>query len=44
MKIKIELEIDTVKDQQEIQELLQIINTLKEKYDIINRMQAQESD
>jgi hypothetical protein len=44
MKIKIELEIDTVKDQQEIEELLQIINTLKEKYDIIKRMQAQESD
>jgi hypothetical protein len=44
MKIKIELEIDTVKDQQEIQELLQIINTLKEKYDIIKRMQTQESD
>jgi hypothetical protein len=39
MKIKIELEIDTVKDQQEIEELLQMIDQLKKQYDQIKAAQ-----
>lgn len=41
MKIKIELEIDTVKDQQEIEELLHMITQLKEQYEILKLAQAE---
>lgn len=41
MKIKIELEIDTVEDQQEIEELLHMITQLKEQYEISKLAQAE---
>jgi hypothetical protein len=40
MKIKIELEIDTVKDQEEIEELLQMIATLKEQYEKLKQLEV----
>lgn len=37
MKIKIEVEIDTKNDEQEIVELLTILKELKDKYEMIKR-------
>jgi len=43
MKIKIEVEIDTKNDEQEIVELLAILKDLKDKYEMIKRYEEEEA-